>query len=36
MTITLTWSDVALRLALTIIAGAVIGFERARPDTPPA
>ncbi|ATQ69063.1 MULTISPECIES: MgtC/SapB family protein [Methylosinus] len=28
MTITLTWSDVALRLALTIIAGAVIGFER--------
>jgi putative Mg2+ transporter-C (MgtC) family protein len=28
MTLTLTWTDIALRLLLTVVAGAAIGFER--------
>jgi putative Mg2+ transporter-C (MgtC) family protein len=25
---TLTWQDIALRLALSVVAGALIGFDR--------
>ena len=32
MPLTLDWTDIALRLALTILAGAVLGFDRSAAD----
>jgi len=28
MLLELTWTDIALRLALTMLAGSIIGFDR--------
>jgi putative Mg2+ transporter-C (MgtC) family protein len=29
-----TWTDIALRLALTVVAGAVLGFDRSERGRP--